>query len=390
MKKRVRSGKDQTLFEFYSQVDAVTSVKGLRFGNGTYSGQMVRGQPHGQGTLVGDTHVVLQGQWVSGLLDGLATFLAPGPLVFKGAWSHGRPHGLGFLWKQGPPAPNNVFVVAGVAWGVDEELSAAGIWNTGNLTHGTLLKMVGNGVAVETHEEGAVVHSKLQCEGMPAIKHYGGAPVTGIPQVLPTAHGGWHFRSRLEARWAVFMTVLKVPFVYEIHAFDVDYSNQELKQSFAPPRTQGSARAGGRRQHYYTPDYWLPAQGGRGGIFLEIKGAYPTVLEVTKAAKLAEITRSPVYVFFGPMGKPFVSRVNSGVKAMAFLPNQTGPPTQLEPFAWVECPLCHALDITLRGQPACGTCPDGDTASYASGAYSLYFSRLERAYAAARSFNFDE
>ncbi len=41
---------------------------------------------------------------------------------------------------------------------------------------------------------------------------------TQIPQIqaIPTRYKGWFFRSRLEARWAVFFESMEIEFVYEI------------------------------------------------------------------------------------------------------------------------------------------------------------------------------
>lgn len=37
---------------------------------------------------------------------------------------------------------------------------------------------------------------------------------------IPTYYNGYYFRSRLEARWAVFFDVLKIPYQYELEGFD--------------------------------------------------------------------------------------------------------------------------------------------------------------------------
>jgi hypothetical protein len=52
-------------------------------------------------------------------------------------------------------------------------------------------------------------------------------------QAIETVYNGHRFRSRLEARWAVFFDVLDVPYEYEPEGFDID----------------------GTR---YLPDFWLP------------------------------------------------------------------------------------------------------------------------------------
>jgi hypothetical protein len=66
-------------------------------------------------------------------------------------------------------------------------------------------------------------------------------------KVLETKYRGYRFRSRLEARWAVFMDALHVPYAYEPEAYDLDGL-------------------------FYLLDFWLP----RLKAFLEIKPAEPT------------------------------------------------------------------------------------------------------------------
>lgn len=52
-------------------------------------------------------------------------------------------------------------------------------------------------------------------------------------QAIETIYQGYRFRSRLEARWAVFFDALGVPYQYEVEGFDLDGT-------------------------WYLPDFWLP------------------------------------------------------------------------------------------------------------------------------------
>lgn len=67
---------------------------------------------------------------------------------------------------------------------------------------------------------------------------------------IETHYAGHLFRSRLEARFAVFFDTLGVGWVYEPEGYVV----------------------GGKP---YLPDFWLP----REGLFFEVKGQFPTVAE---------------------------------------------------------------------------------------------------------------
>src|SRR5215212_2705768 len=78
------------------------------------------------------------------------------------------------------------------------------------------------------------------------------------------------FRSRLEARWAIFWDSLKVTYEYEPRKFDF-----------------GEIR--------YIPDFWLPEQ----QKWVEIKGQMPNDVEIKKAQLLAQETKNDVAILSG-------------------------------------------------------------------------------------------
>lgn len=91
---------------------------------------------------------------------------------------------------------------------------------------------------------------------------------------IPTIYRGVRFRSRTEARWAMFFDALHVEWQFE----PVGY-------------TDGATP--------YLPDFWLPGVTARskpGGVFFEVKGATPTSDEIRKAAMLAYGTGRPVVI----------------------------------------------------------------------------------------------
>jgi len=94
---------------------------------------------------------------------------------------------------------------------------------------------------------------------------------------IETRYHGCFFRSRLEARWAVFLDSVKEPWEYEF---------------------QGYSLPSGR----YLPDFWLP----RLRLWLEIKGPEPTRLELTLCEELSRRTRRQVLIAWGSP-KPFGS-----------------------------------------------------------------------------------
>jgi len=90
---------------------------------------------------------------------------------------------------------------------------------------------------------------------------------------IQTKFDGYHFRSRLEARWAVFFKTLGIPYEYEKEGYSLEGTP-------------------------YLPDFWLPEQSS----FVEIKGQDPTKEELDKAEKLALYTGKQVYVIDGNIG----------------------------------------------------------------------------------------
>ena len=90
-------------------------------------------------------------------------------------------------------------------------------------------------------------------------------------KAIETTYKGYRFRSRTEARWAVFFDALGIRWEYEKEGFDL-------------------GEAG-----WYLPDFWLPDM----GMWIEIKGENPTPQEHTKAWALCEMTHAPVGILSG-------------------------------------------------------------------------------------------
>lgn len=94
-------------------------------------------------------------------------------------------------------------------------------------------------------------------------------------KVIETVYNGWHFRSRLEARWAMFFDNLDIKYDYEKEGFDLE-------------------------GQWYLPDFWLSDL----ECWVEIKGQEPTEEEQNKARLLALYTSYPVHIIYGNIGSP--------------------------------------------------------------------------------------
>lgn len=121
---------------------------------------------------------------------------------------------------------------------------------------------------------------------------------------IETHYNGYRFRSRLEARWAVFLDVVGLSWLYEAEGYDLG--------------------ADGR----YLPDFWLPAL----GCWLEIKGARPTGGEVRKAVALAGQAGRAVVVFHGAIDP----RILGGIATTGYIPDA---------YIWAGCGVCGWVDI---------------------------------------------
>lgn len=97
-------------------------------------------------------------------------------------------------------------------------------------------------------------------------------------QAIETIYKGYRFRSRLEARWAVFFDALGIKWEYEPEGYDLEEAG------------------------WYLPDFWLPQV----KMFAEVKPGEFNEKERDKALALAFYSRFPVLKLIGtPEDKPY-------------------------------------------------------------------------------------
>lgn len=89
-----------------------------------------------------------------------------------------------------------------------------------------------------------------------------------MTKAIETHYNDYRFRSRLEARWAVFFDTLGVRYIYEREGFDLGMAG------------------------WYLPDFWLP----QFDCWVEIKGN-PTPESSAKSYALAKHTGKLVFMF---------------------------------------------------------------------------------------------
>lgn len=92
-------------------------------------------------------------------------------------------------------------------------------------------------------------------------------------RAIETEYKGYRFRSRIEARWAVFFDALGIAWEYEREGYELESS-----------------------QGRYLPDFWLPDH----RYWIEIKGAYPSLNERKHLSEFARgMPNDEVYLFCG-------------------------------------------------------------------------------------------
>lgn len=142
-------------------------------------------------------------------------------------------------------------------------------------------------------------------------------------KAIETRYAGCRFRSRLEARWAVFFDSLNIEWQYEPQGFETPYGP-------------------------YLPDFWLPIQ----KYWIEIKGTAPTKDEQDKLTYVSMQTLCESFIFFGDIIAPDLSYniSESAYKIGYFIESQSeGWDNE---YCWCECPKCGYLGITYNGRAA--------------------------------------
>lgn len=142
-------------------------------------------------------------------------------------------------------------------------------------------------------------------------------------KAIETVYKGYRFRSRLEARWAVFFDALGVPYEYEKEGYDLDGM-------------------------WYLPDFWLPEQ----KCWVEIKPDSACLASgYLQAGRLARASGQDAWVFCGGQ---FDSSLTDGY---CFRPDHDRD-EYVYTSRWAECMEC-LLDRLIPKVGSEGTDPDG-------------------------------
>jgi hypothetical protein len=189
-----------------------------------------------------------------------------------------------------------------------------------------------------------------------------GAGMTAI-KPIETNYAGFSFRSRTEARWAVFMDAMDVAYQYEPEGFKTS--------------------AG-----WYLPDFYIPSL----DCFLEIKNIPQPLNECDKAAALVKLVGRPVYLFNGPPKAPGDNNwyVSQGGWALKLdLQHLESSVFSDEHYLWCECESCGAVGIEFDGRSNRISCGCKFRGHHEDKGYNYDSPRLLAAYTAAKRERFE-
>jgi len=186
-------------------------------------------------------------------------------------------------------------------------------------------------------------------------------------RAIQTPYQGYRFRSRLEARWAVFLDSLGIEYWYEFEGVKL--------------------AMGG-----YLPDFYLPQL----GYWLEVKGPKPTDADRMKAYMLslesvfedpedledldASIQNSTlVYILYGDIPYPYPKQGNAigyGAKALGFDldPDPEDMYGGIGGLCWQRCPICLCFGIGPINEVFCKQCLTGVVDGVEEKVYELGYS----------------
>jgi hypothetical protein len=167
-------------------------------------------------------------------------------------------------------------------------------------------------------------------------------------KAIETRYRGHRFRSRLEARWAVFFDAAGIEWSYEDEGWTLPggrgYILGDEHQKFA------------KETLLYLPDFYLPQQ----ECWIEIKGGMPNAKECAAMLRLVYPTGRVGFIFWGDIPMPAEELgVDYEVddytaSALAFRPTEEGSGGGWTVYEehdnmWCECPVCGLLGITYHG-----------------------------------------
>ena len=173
---------------------------------------------------------------------------------------------------------------------------------------------------------------------------------------IETIYNGYRFRSRLEARWAVYFDALDVKYEYEKEGYDL-------------------------AETWYLPDFWLPTI----RTWVEIKGERPTQEEIRKCILLAQATDSEVL-----MGWRTPGEWDEGQMLSIYPDTPDYDWVNLTGHWWYACKNCGYVGTSFEAKTSRCKCADwSGTHNQGRNGWTYDTARMKAAYDAAHSARFE-
>ena len=161
-------------------------------------------------------------------------------------------------------------------------------------------------------------------------------------KAIETYYKGCHFRSRLEARWAVFFDCIGIEWSYELEGFEWPARPAGPDDGFnGNPELFGG---------HYLPDFWLPSI----ETWFEVKGGEPSREDLRILSEFDEVNDKRLVVAVGDI--PHKTDLMGVPKELGYEEAWTGlciPGDQQ--YAWCSCPWCgkFGIEYNARGARVC-------------------------------------
>lgn len=140
---------------------------------------------------------------------------------------------------------------------------------------------------------------------------------------IETEYAGFRFRSRLEARWAVFFDAADIEYQYEPEGFRLPWRFQEGWHERSKP-------------FHYLPDFWLPDL----GMYAEVKGRWSEHERIKAFNGMAALSEGGTDVLL----LPDVFRQPRGMSNRPWRLSMVGPSLLATPWPEVEDVAEHMAD----------------------------------------------
>lgn len=165
-------------------------------------------------------------------------------------------------------------------------------------------------------------------------------------RAITTRYKGYSFRSRLEARWAVFFDHLGIKWEYEPEGFEL---------------------GNGLR---YLPDFWLPDW----QLWVEVKPGPADAVATEKASRLAELGRDLVLIAHGMPGSPCTLFVPRNEDAGGVSEHECWVPWHEDKVGYIQEPAPDIYGVAIEFYPM----KQLDSALYSTAETALQAARAAR------------